>query len=171
MEAVVEFHGFKDNHNRFIVKELAVVSKYIKSQIVFQAPFSKSLLNSKMTRTANWLSNSFHSIDWNDGDIPYDESLICSLCKPFDIIYTKGLEKVTFLQQFHSNVKEITINSTRECCSNCCVLPQHRNNSNVKCALASATCFYKSLIKQLETFSRQSATDLYDGRCLDLALA
>lgn len=69
MEAAVEFQGFKDNHNRFIVKELAVVSKYLKSQIIFQAPFSKSLLNSKMTRTANWLSSSFHNIDWSDGGI------------------------------------------------------------------------------------------------------
>lgn len=147
MEAVVEFHGFKDNHNRFIVKELAVVSKYIKSQIVFTAPFSKSLLNSKMARTANWLSSSFHYIDWNEGGIPYDESLICSLCKPFDTIYTRGLEKIKFLQQFHSNVKDITINSKYECCKNCCVIPQHRNRSDVKCALVSATCFYNSLIK------------------------
>lgn len=43
MEAVVEFHGFKDNNNGFIVKELSVVSKRMQSQIIFEAPFKKSV--------------------------------------------------------------------------------------------------------------------------------
>lgn len=96
MEAVVEFHSFKDNHYRFIEMELAVVSKYIKSQIVFKAPFSKSLLNSKMTRTANWFSSSFRNIDWNDGRFLMTNAP-CVSCL---ILFTQAWKKLQFCNSF-----------------------------------------------------------------------
>lgn len=143
MAAVVEFHGFKDNNNRFVVKELAVVGKSFQSHIVFQPPYCFNNLNSKMRRTARWLSRHFHHIKWDEDGIPYDEQIISSLCKPFSVIYTNGLEKVKFLEQFHHDVREISWDRS-DSCEVQCVLSKH-NVPNVKCALYSAKSFQKSL--------------------------
>jgi len=146
MEAVVEFHGFKDNENRFVVKEFAIVGDFYQCQIVFASPYSKFRLNSKMQRTARWLSHNFHRIDWDDGVIPYDEQLIRTLCSIFPVIYTKGLEKANFLRQFHTDVREIdcTISCNDNDCDISCVLPQH-NDVNSKCALRSALVYKRGL--------------------------
>src|SRR5436190_12887968 len=76
MEAVIEFHGFKDNYNTFIIKELAIVSKHIQCQLIFKSPFSKHLLNNKMARTCRWLTRHYHHIDWDEGDLPFNERLV-----------------------------------------------------------------------------------------------
>ena len=146
MEAVVEFHGFKDNENRFVIKELAVVSDLFQWQLVFAPPYSKCRLNSKMQRTARWLTRHFHRIDWDDGVIPYNEHLIRTLCKTFPVIYTKGLEKATFLKQFHPDVREIdcTTSCNDNGCDIGCVLPQH-SDVNSKCALRNALLYKSSL--------------------------
>lgn len=104
--AVVEFQAFKDNNNGFIVKELAVVSDSFCCQLIFRPPYDIYTLNEKMRRTARWLTRHHHRIRWDDGKIPYDEGIIRNLCSPFNLIYSKGLEKVTFLKRFHSNVQE-----------------------------------------------------------------
>ncbi len=49
--AVVDFHGFKDNQNRFVLKEFAIVGKYFQTQLVFEAPYSEFFLNRKTLRS------------------------------------------------------------------------------------------------------------------------
>ncbi|KAG8270418.1 hypothetical protein J6590_085384 [Homalodisca vitripennis] len=83
MEVVVEFHAFKDNDNRFIVKEFVIISHLFRAHIVFKPPYDKAELNSKMARTARWLERHFHNIKWEEGGIQYDEGIIRALCKPF----------------------------------------------------------------------------------------
>lgn len=141
--AIVEFHGFKDNHNRFVVKEFAIVSKYFQTHFIFNAPYSESLLNSKMLSTARWLTCNFHFMKWNDEGIPYNEELIKVLCSPFSVLYTKGGEKVKFLKEFHFNVQDIEESLTRSSgLKVTCILPQHNDYSG-KCALRSAKGFYR----------------------------
>lgn len=146
MAVVVEFQGFKDNDNRFIVKELAAVSNFMQIQIVFDAPYSKTRLNSKPLRTARWLTRHYHHIKWDEGGVPYDEDLIYFICKPFSTIYTKGSEKVTFLKQFHSNVVDINVNKSEnnEFKVNC-ILPQHNRSFCSNCALMNALQYYSKL--------------------------
>lgn len=143
MEAIVEFQGFKDNSNRFIVKELAVVGEYFQTQIIFDPPYNFNSLNSKMQRTARWLSRHFHHIKWDDNGVPYDEQIIYSLCKPFTVIYTKGLEKVQFLNQFHHDVREISWDRGGSCEVKC-MLSKH-NVPETKCALRCARSFWDGL--------------------------
>ena len=137
--AIVEFHGFKDNDNRFIIKEFAIVSQYFNTHFIFEAPFSEACLNSKMKRTARWLTRHFHFIKWNAQGIPYNEELIVALCRPFTTLYTKGSEKVKFLENFHSNVKDIEESYTF-IPEVTCILSQH--NGGGKCALRSAKAYY-----------------------------
>lgn len=139
----MEFHGFKDNNNRFIVKELAVVGKYFQSQVIFQPPYCFNNLNSKMRRTARWLSRHYHNMRWDDSGAPYDEQIIRDLCKPFKTLYTKGLEKVEFLREFHDDVREITW-TCPEPSEVICLLPTHRG-CDTKCALRNAVSFQQYL--------------------------
>lgn len=143
MEAVVEFQGFKDNDNRFVIKELALVSKHFKSQVIFDAPYSKTYLDEKTRRTVKWLAKNFHYMNWNESGLPYDEDFIKSLCQPFKIIYTKGTEKVNCLSEFHPNVKDIDSlisPDTR------CFLHQHKD-PNANCALRNAEQYFKRVLK------------------------
>lgn len=139
--AVVEFHAFKDNNNTFIVKEFAIVAESLCCQIIFRPPYVLRNLNEKTRRSNRWLTRRYHCIRWDDGTIPYDEGLIRNLCASFSTIYTKGLEKVTFLKRFHPNVLEITSDEEgeREEEDNYvnCLLPQHSGGFS-KCALYTA---------------------------------
>lgn len=132
--AVVEFQAFQDNDNRFIIKELAVVGGSLNCQIIFKPPYGVASLNDKMRRTARWLTR-HHGIRWDDGSIPYNESLITALCIPFKVIYTKGREKAEFLRGFHPNVREIVGPSISDLyiTSVDCIMGYHK-----KCALCAA---------------------------------
>jgi hypothetical protein len=146
MEAVIQIHGFKSNDNEFILKEFAVVGKTYRTHVLFKSPYPYNTLNSKMQRTARWLTRHYHHLKWDDGDTVYSEELISSLCKPFDVIYTKGTEKAKFLRQFHDNVIEIDEslyvdgNSTVTC-----MIPSH-NKDSVRCALNSAVLYAQRLL-------------------------
>lgn len=142
MEAVVEFHGFKDNENKFVIKELAIVSKYFQTHLVFSAPYSKSNLNAKARKTVNWLANYFHFMKWNDEGIPYDEEWIRTLCSQFSTLYTRGEEKVGFLKLYHDNVLNILEPSSRSLAPKVtCIIPQHKG-LGAKCAMRSAQAIY-----------------------------
>lgn len=99
-----------------------------------------------MRRTAGWLTRHHHRIRWEDGEIPYDENLIRTLCSPFQVIYTKGLEKVMFLKRFHSNVHEyVGGEGGGETNHVHCILSQHKGDFS-RCALHSAYKRYKCLV-------------------------
>lgn len=144
----MEFHGFKDNNNRFIVKELAVVGEYFQSQVVFQPPYCFNNLNSKMRKTACWLSRNYHHMRWDDSGVPYNEQIIRDLCKPFKTLYSKGLEKVEFLREFHDDVREITWGRS-EPSDVICFLLSHRGR-DTNCAIHNAKSFHQYLNRTAE---------------------
>jgi hypothetical protein len=154
MEAVVEYHGFRNNDNKFIVKEFALVGKTYQVQILFKSPYCFNKLNSKMQRTARWLTRHYHQIRWLQGETVYSKELIVSMLKPFNVIYTKGLEKAEFLRLFHNNVIEIDekLNVDNNIVVDC-ILSQHQGNS--KCALKSAVSYARRLLRA------EKCTDTY----------
>lgn len=156
MKGVVDFQAFSDNDNRFIVKEFALVGANFSTQIVFDAPYELSNLNSKMQRSARWLSRCYHKIKWGECGVPYNEDLIRIMCQPFDIIYVKGLEKARFLRQFHHDVREI--NKHCKCVKHDmymgvkshavkCILNCH-TTSDAMCAIQSAYKYYRCSVKR-----------------------
>lgn len=167
--AVVEFHGFKDNSNRFVVKELAVVSRYFQTQLIFDAPYSEKFLSAKMLRTARWVSRHLHFLKWDAPGVPYDEELIRALCSPFTVIYTKGSEKVKFLREFHPNVQDIQESYARPSGMQVpCILPQHNGYYSGKCALLSAQHFYNLKFGSPPVVSRKPVScnlNFYHGGC------
>lgn len=150
---MVEFHGFQDNTNRFIIKEFAMVSERFQCHFVFDPPYGFDVLNFKMKKTACWLTRRYHLINWEERGLPYDESLIKVLCKPFPLIYTNGLEKTKFLSEFHSNVHDIAQyraiapSESYTVVDQMCTLNCHKDNLAAKCALRSALHHHGFLIK------------------------
>lgn len=140
MYCVVEFHGFKDSRNKWIVKELAIVGPLCTFNAIFASPYSKDRITCRKTRQSfAWLKRNYHKIEWEDGIIPFEYSFIKNLLVPFDVIYTKGLEKKEFLDRFHMDVREIEDTVNEESNVVCC-LPKHLDNK--KCALKSATMYF-----------------------------
>lgn len=147
--AVIEFQGFKDNNNDFIIKELAIVGDSIQCQFIFKAPYSFNQLNYKMRRTARWLTRHYHYIHWDDGIITYNNKIIRTLCKQFDIIYTSGNEKTTFLQKYHPNVQDKALNIIKE--NNIrCIIPSH-GVTHEQCALHRACTIYDNIRRETKS--------------------
>ena len=143
MIGVVEFHGFKDNNNKFILKEFVVLSKSFNTQIIFKSPYSHTLLNNKSLKALHWLRCHFHKIGWEDGDVTFSKPFLKCLLAQFSTVYTRGLEKAEYLKEFHSNVVDLidapNVPLDYEC-SYVCILKQH--NCTDICALRSALYYY-----------------------------
>lgn len=101
---VVDFQGFKDEYNQFVVKELAFgsiregrcVSRYL-----FKSPFEFHYLPRRIQLTNLWLTRNYHGLEWYDGTIEYDQlsSVLLSETMNFKTIVCKGLEKSNFLSR------------------------------------------------------------------------
>jgi hypothetical protein len=148
MEAFIEFQSFIGNNNRYIVKELAIVSDSFRCQLLFKPPYEFERLNDKMRRTARWLARHYHLIRWESGEMRYNEGMIKLLCKPFKVIYTTGDEKARFLRKFHPRVVDVYLNSVFSSVNfNCenneqCIYPAH-NSTHERCALHRACVLFK----------------------------
>ncbi|KAG8270343.1 hypothetical protein J6590_087432 [Homalodisca vitripennis] len=140
--------------------ELAIVGNSFQCQIIFKPPFPRERLSAKNRTTARWLEDNYHKISWEEGDYPYRANVLGTLCKPFAVIYTRGLEKAEFLRKFHGDVRELDDIVCEEAGNPCscktthrfsCSLPQHTSTEdpNVKCAMISAKCRFEILNKQL----------------------
>ena len=73
MDYIIEVLGFRDSHNKFVLKEVAAVAlgkEYIAHWIA-AAAHSFSDLPIKMQVCNNWLTGNHHGIEWFDGDIPH----------------------------------------------------------------------------------------------------
>lgn len=113
---VIEFQGFRNNANNFIIKELVIydVTTGVINYFLFKPPFPFNYLNRKASRTTEWLSQNFHHIDWNEGFTSYKElnKIMRHYCDQYDVIYTSGIEKTQFIRRYASDrVRNITVNT------------------------------------------------------------
>lgn len=100
--AIVDVQGFKDQHNKFIVKELAILSSEDKLQhFIFQPPFKFEDLTPKIKKQVFWLKHNLHGFGWHDGYVPYHYlyTVVTPLLAEKNI-YVKGLEKKEWLKDF-----------------------------------------------------------------------
>src|SRR5436190_4879005 len=113
MDLILDFQGFKDNSNHFIVKELAVVSKdaqYFQHWIV-KPPFSYWELNLKQQKSCSWNTKYHHGLTWHTGDITKHElhfrltDILKDCC-----VFVKGKVKADYIQEQYPNcyVMELT---------------------------------------------------------------
>lgn len=101
MELFLDFQGFKDSNNVFIIKELAVatVDGTVLQHWLVKSPFPYDSLDLKAKRQCTWTSKYYHGIQWKDGDVT-TQTLHNQLQTILQgsIVYVKGLEKANYIK-------------------------------------------------------------------------
>ena len=147
MEIVIDFQGFKDNNNEFIIKELAVrpLNRKFAIHKIVLPPFEYETLDYEKRKEVQWLYLFYHGLQWDSGSEPYDTMLyelkeLCYFCKK---IYVKGEEKAHFLrallQREVIELGALGCPSVKELSSEyLCVFHREKKNNNYVCALDNA---------------------------------
>lgn len=104
MNLVVDIQFCKDCNDKSIPKEIAVISleeNFIAHWLVL-SPYSIKKLDDKTRQQNNWLYKHHHGITWSEGDTTQKrvKENLREIFKCSDKIYTRGREKVLFLQDF-----------------------------------------------------------------------
>lgn len=143
-ECVVEFQAFRNNQDKFIVKELAFfdISTNVVNYFLFKPPFPFKKLNTKSSRTNKWLMEHLHHITWDEGFTEYKEldSIMYHYCQQYDKIYTTGDEKSKWIRMYStSNVTNIILNKDFATDLNgLCIGVKSPQHKTANCALSRA---------------------------------
>lgn len=102
MRMLLDIQGFKDEHNKFLPKELAVFDGNKVSHYVFKRPFPLQLLSPEAHKQAVWLMKFHHCIPWNTGHTPlYNfSSIVKKLTEDAQFVYVKGQEKADYIRKY-----------------------------------------------------------------------
>ncbi len=99
---IIDFQSFKDYQNRFILKELAIVSCGANKTVhcIIKPPYSFDSLFPERKQQVQWLKENYHGIDWADGYITPRAAmaLFRETVKDGEILLIKGSERCKFLQ-------------------------------------------------------------------------
>jgi len=101
---VVDFQAFKDGQNRFLLKELAIISCNVNKIVhcIIKPPFGFNfLILEKQKRHIQWLMENYHGINWEDGYLSPRAAmaLFRETVRDADILLIKGSERCTFLRK------------------------------------------------------------------------
>ena len=132
--AFVDFQGFKDNSNRFILKEFALITKNIKFHDIIKSP--AITLDERHQKQTKWLTENYHGIDWNSGNINLSE--LRRTIRPLlnnKIVYLKGEEKIEWFRHIlevnRANGKKSKLNKIINLESMECTINLHRKDANM----------------------------------------
>lgn len=103
---VVDFQGFKDEKNNFIVKELAVggideSQKVFYSRFLFKSPYPFHHLPRRIQIANQWVSRNYHGLRWDEGNEDYErlQYILQSTTGYRQVVLCKGAEKSDFLSR------------------------------------------------------------------------
>lgn len=133
MEFILDFQGFKNINNEFIVKELAVVSidGNLYELQLFQPPCQFQQLPTHLQKQVIWLEKQCHGLYWSSGFRSYKDlkEVLNTLFKQSNsTIYLKGEEKMKFILNMvsnHDGIKVVDVTSMG--CPNLKTLKQQTN--------------------------------------------
>lgn len=148
--AIVDVQGFKTDKNGFIVKEIAIVFNDQIQHLLIQPPFPLHNLTISERKQVWWIQKN-RKIHWNEGFIPYKNYQI--YIEDFlddKIIYSKGVEKVTWLKNILDRNDVINLENMN-CPKLLTLYEDYRLSSDVFnciyhptiCALKNVTCLRK----------------------------
>lgn len=127
MEFILDFQGFKNENNEFVVKELAIVSTngLIYELQLFLPPCDLNQLPQNVQKQVHWLETHLHGLYWAAGFKEYSQ--LKDVFKNIDIsgtVYVKGEEKKIFIAQLLSNFKVNVVNLEDHGCPSLQLLKQ-----------------------------------------------
>lgn len=130
MSYILDFQGFKNVTNDFIVKELAIVStdgQFYELQL-FQPPCDFSELPQRLQKQVVWLEKQYHGLYWGSGYKNYN--CLKDIFKGITIdgnMYVKGADKQKFVSNLLSDFNVNVINFEDLGCPNLQTLKQQTN--------------------------------------------
>lgn len=157
MEFMLDFQGFKNENNEFIIKELAIIStdEEVYELNLFRPPCGFHELAEKLKSQVIWLEKCFHGLYWNSGLKDYDElnDVFKSVFKMGGTIYVKGDEKRTYINGLLSAMAVRVLNLEDFDCPSLPVLRETWKLYNVKSCPFNHTlehCAYYNVKLMLE---------------------
>lgn len=130
MSYILDFQGFKNVHNEFIVKELAIVStdgQFYELQL-FQPPCDFNELPVHLQKQVVWLEKHYHGLYWGSGCKNYNslKDVFKSIAIDGDV-YVKGKDKQKFIKNLLTEFNVNVINFEDLGCPNLSTLKQQTN--------------------------------------------
>lgn len=104
--SLLDFQGFKEDSNKFVIKELTIVStegSFLQRWIV-RSPFPLCNLDIRTRKQCFWNIRNHNGIEWSDGDITIKDlhHQLSSILEDF-IVHVKGLELYPSLKGSHTS--------------------------------------------------------------------
>lgn len=157
MEFILDFQGFKNVSNEFIIKELAIVStnEEINELYLFRPPYGFHQLPDRLKIQVYWLEKYFHGLDWSSGLKDFDEinDVLKNVFKLGGTVYVKGGEKCAFVRSLLSSLAVQVLNIEDIGCPSLQLLRQTFKLSNQKpCPFihSADNCAYNNVHRILE---------------------
>lgn len=106
---IIDFEYLCGNNDQKIIKELAIMqpdSIFIETYH-FLPPFPNNELNTAAKQSYTYKKESINSLEWDDGDIPYNN--LSDILEPFSdlTVLVSSEEKKNFLKQYLENISII----------------------------------------------------------------
>lgn len=104
----VDIQGFKTYRDRFICKEICVISDEDFYHAIIQPPYDFEKLPSHYKRQANWLYNQFHGLAFDSGKIHMIQVIqdVYPMLMSKTVVM-KGTEKIKWIKHIFRNCGEI----------------------------------------------------------------
>lgn len=136
MSYILDFQGFKNADNDFIIKELAIVStdgQFYELQL-FQPPCDFNELPRQVQKQVLWLEKQYHGLYWSSGHKNYNclKDVFKSITTINGDIYLKGKEKQKFISNMLSDLNVNVCNLEDLDCPNLSTLKRQTNISSFK---------------------------------------
>lgn len=104
----IDLQGFRDNYNKFVVKEFCYIfgNSNTPNHFIFKPPFNWPELTSNLQRSVYYLTQHHHGFRWSDGELEYKHVQTCLnmmlMNDNIQNIYVKGEEKIKWLRELCS---------------------------------------------------------------------
>lgn len=160
----MDIQGFKGDQNKFIVKELAIISTdgQMYELQLFQPPCQFDQLSEHVQKQVHYLEKHFHGLYWNSGYQPYSElKTILMRLNLSGVVYVKGREKQIIVSELLSNFKVNVVNIEELGCPSLTILKKHLQPMSTKpCAFNHDTknCAYLNVNAVLQWFRLEQFT-------------
>lgn len=159
---LLDVQGFKDNNNRFIVKEIYIETKNLQFHDIIKSPsIIEKNLDRKHKKQSNWLTKNYHGFAWTDGYITLGElrQTLFSIFNDKSMqIYVKGEEKIKWVKQIMGNEALNCKNveneyydvqpEEREKCWACKKHKHIKESNKIHCALENVKILKKWFMRQ-----------------------
>lgn len=159
--AFVDLQGFISGYNKFVVKEICILTENIRSHEFVKSPLKFKFLSDFDKKQVEWLERNHHGLRWNSGYITLRElQRRISTIVQGKVLLVKGVHKVRWMKDILNSQDIICINvedvdgdfKLSDYRTESCKKHMNVTCASVHCALRNAVllkeCFSDSVSKQ-----------------------